>query len=118
MSKWYRQTENTDGSVTMAVVAPFGETEIEVRFPCHICETMVNSSDSIEVIEPFYGADTNADSERASDTDICSCDKCNKDFEIDVVNSFGGMYIQVGGVKDGNIEYKIIKEDREPGGGD
>ncbi len=118
MSEWHRQTQHKDGSVTMHVVAPFGGTEIEVRFPCHKCKNMVYSSESIEILEPFYGADTGIDSDQWSDSNICSCDKCNEEFEIEVANGLGGMLIQVGGVKDGDIEYKIVKEYREPEGGD
>lgn len=111
--EWHRQTEHENGSMTMHVVAPVGGTEIEVRFPCPKCREMVYSANSIEVLEPFLGADTAADSDQWSDREIGYCDKCKEEFEIDVVNGFGGMLIQVDGVKDGDIEYRVVKEYQE-----
>lgn len=112
--EWHRQTEHEDGSVTMHVVAPFGGVEVEVRFLCPKCGEMVYSASSIEVLEPFYGADTASDSDQWSEREIAYCEKCKKEFEIDVVNGFGGMLIQVDGVKDGDIEYRVTKEYHEP----
>ncbi len=75
---------------------------------------MVYSPCSIEVLEPFYGADSAADSDRWSDGEIGHCERCNSDFDIDVVNGTEGMLIQVDSGNEGTIEYKIVKEYEEP----
>lgn len=73
---------------------PFGLDAIIVKFLCDKCSNSVES-DQISIPAPNYMADTSSDSQVENEGYAC-CSKCNKEFEIEIMVSYGGG--------DGNIE--------------
>ncbi len=53
-------------------------------------------------------ADLAADSDNSED-ETATCEKCGADYEVEITNGYGGMLIQIDGIKDEEIEF-IVNE--------
>jgi three-Cys-motif partner protein len=108
ISGWTRQIVR-DGTITTMVVSPFGDTDIKVRFPCHNCGALVESSENITLENPNFFADTISDSIEWSETGFAVCKKCKEEYDIEVQNGIGGMLIEIDKINTGDIEFVVTK---------
>jgi hypothetical protein len=67
---------------------PFGTESIILKFDCDACGEPIESEE-ISVPSPNYGADRASDSQ-VEEEGYAVCDKCNKEFEIDIFVTYAG----------------------------
>jgi hypothetical protein len=81
-------------------ISLFGVGAVEIKFDCPKCGQRVKSDAEIDVPYPDFSADTAHDSQNENDG-FAICDNCDEEFEIDIINGYGGGWITVHKLKEG-----------------
>ena len=89
----------------------FGVGAIDIKFDCINCGQRVKTEGEIDVPFPDFSADTAQDSQSSNDG-FAICANCNEEYEIDVINGYGGGWITIN--KIGNDSELEIIEYPEP----
>jgi transcription elongation factor Elf1 len=89
---------------------PFGAKSIEIIFKCDVCNHIVKT-ESFHLPTPNYLAEKASDSHNGNQEDAI-CDKCNKNFEIDISVGFADAYVEIDDVLDVDI-FEIIENFQE-----
>lgn len=74
----------------------------QVAFPCPECGQQIE--EEIYVPEPNYAAERSRDS-TVEHEEYVTCTNCEKEYTVDVFNSFGGLDISVSGVSCEDLQY-------------
>ena len=66
---------------------------ISLSFKCNVCNTIVSAKD--DVLPPFLSAENNEQSQNANQFPIHICPGCQKEYRINIISSFGGVFLEI-----------------------